>query len=72
MTNTDMLINVIDQSGVSITALAEKIGCSRNRIYAIVHGEGGECTASEIVGLTEALHLTSEQRDAIFFDVKCD
>lgn len=72
MTDTKQLMDIIEENKVSITWLAEKVGCSRNRIYAILHGTGGECTVVEIMRLTEALHLTSEKRDSIFFNEKRD
>lgn len=68
MTNSKMLKEKITASGVTITFLAECLGCSRNRIYSIL--DGSECTASEIIGLSEALHMTKEERDAIFLSVK--
>ena len=64
MTNTELLKRVIDESGVTIVFLAQKLDCSRNRIYNIL--SGSECTASEIVKLGEALHMTQKQRDDIF------
>lgn len=65
MTDGKKLDEAIKSSGISITFIAEKLGCSRNRIYAIL--ANGECTASEISGLTAILHLTRDERDAIFF-----
>lgn len=67
MTNGKMLKAVIDESGVSITFLANKLECSRNRIYAIINGS--DCTASEIAGLSKLLHMTRKQRDEIFLSV---
>jgi plasmid maintenance system antidote protein VapI len=64
MTNGKKLDEAIKNSGISITFIAEKLGCSRNRIYAIL--ANGECTASEIVGLTAILHLSRVERDEIF------
>jgi hypothetical protein len=49
---------------MTIVALAEKMGCSRGRIYNIF--SGSECTASEIVKMSEALHMNQQQRDDIF------
>jgi len=66
MTNTELLNEIIDKSGISKTFLAEELHCSRNRIYAILGGTGGECTASEIAGFARVLHLTREVRDLIF------
>lgn len=68
MTNGPELLKAIKEAGVSIVFLAKKIGCSRNRIYAIING--ADCTATEIAGLSEALHLTKERRDYIFLERK--
>lgn len=67
MTNGKLLKEAIDESGVSITFLAEKMKCSRNRIYAIINGS--DCTASEIAGLSKLLHMTRKQRDEIFLSM---
>ena len=64
MTNGADLKRAIIDSGVSITFLANRMGCSRNRIYAII--DGAECTASEITELSKLLHLTKAKRDHIF------
>ena len=64
MTDGKRLEKLIKESGISITFIAEKMGCSRNRIYAIL--ANGECSASEIVQLSSILHLTKEERDEIF------
>lgn len=67
MTNGEMLKDIIKESGVSITFLAEKMDCSRNRIYAIINGS--DCTASEIAGLSKLLHMSRKQRDDIFLSL---
>lgn len=64
MTDGKRLDEKIRNSGISITFIAEKMGCSRNRIYSIL--ANGECNASEIVALTSILHLTKDERDEIF------
>lgn len=64
MTDGKILRQTIDESGISITFIAEKMGCSRNRIYAII--DGSDCTASEITKMSEILHLSRKQRDNIF------
>ena len=64
MTNGDALKAAIDESGVSITHIAKVLKCSRNRVYAII--KGADCTAFEIVSISEVLHLTKPQRDYIF------
>ena len=64
MTDGKELERVVRDSGITITHIAEKMGCSRNRVYSIL--AGAECTASEIVALTRILHLAKDQRDSIF------
>lgn len=64
MTNTEALKKAIDESGITITHIANALNCSRNRVYAIL--KGADCTASEIVGISQILHLTKPQRDIIF------
>ena len=61
MTNGDALKQAIKDSGMSIVFIANKLECSRNRLYSII--KGADCTASE---LTQLLHLTKQQRDYIF------
>ena len=68
MTDKDLLKEKIKSAGVTITFLAEKLGCTRNRVYSIL--EGNDCTAREIVTITEALHLSKEERDSIFLSEK--
>ena len=64
MTKGEELRKVIDSTGISITFIAGKMGCSRNRVYAIL--DGSDCTATEITMLSGVLHLTKAQRDNIF------
>ncbi len=64
MTKGKELREVIDNAGISITFIADKMGCSRNRVYAIL--DGSDCTATEITMLSGVLHLTKAQRDNIF------
>ena len=64
MTDGKRLEEEIRDSGISITHIATKMGCSRNRVYSIIHG--GECTASEIVALSEILHFDEDTRNEIF------
>ena len=65
MTNKEALKQAIEDSGVTITFIAKKLGCTRNRVYNILNGS--DCTSSEIVVLTEVLHLTQKAREKIFF-----
>lgn len=64
MTDGEALKKEINESGISITHIATKMRCSRNRIYAILNGS--ECTASEIVELSEILHFNDQKRNDIF------
>ena len=64
MTNGEELRKAIKAAGVTIVFIAQKMGCSRNRIYAIIGGD--DCTASEIAQLTAMLHLSRDERDYIF------
>ena len=68
MTNGPELKKDIEESGVSIVFLADKMGCSRNRIYSIIGG--ADCTASEIAGLSRLLHMSKQRRDFIFLNEK--
>ena len=49
---------------MSIVFLADKMKCSRNRIYAIIGG--ADCTATEIAALSGLLHMSRDKRDYIF------
>lgn len=67
MTNGSELKQAIKNAGVSIVFLAEKMGCSRNRVYAIIGG--ADCTATEIAQLSQYLHLSKPERDHIFLQL---
>lgn len=64
MTKGNDLKAEIKAAGITIVYLAKKVGCSRNRIYAII--DGADCTATEIAAITEVLRLSKDQRDYIF------
>ena len=65
MTDTELLLSKIKESGMTMVAICEKSGIDRSTIYNRLKGRG-EFTASEIVGLSSALHLTKPDRDKIF------
>ena len=67
MTDGERLWKAIKESGISITFIANKMDCSRNRIYAILNG--ADCTASEILAFAEILHLSVKDRNNIFLPV---
>lgn len=64
--NTKMLKETIKNSGMTMKAVAEKSGILRESLYNKL--ESGNFYASEIKALSEVLHLSTEQRDAIFFE----
>lgn len=66
MGNMAELRRKIDQSGMTMTAVAEKIGVSRETLYNKLSGES-EFKASEIVSLTRVLRLEKTEQDDIFF-----
>lgn len=69
MANLDMLNAAIQDSGMTMKAVAEKSGIVRETLYNRLAGKG-EFTASEIVGLTSALRLSKDERDQIFLEEK--
>jgi DNA-binding phage protein len=54
-----------------MVAISEKSGIKRETLYQRLKGSG-EFTASEIVGLVNALRLNKTQREAIFFSGKVE
>lgn len=66
MVDTNELRRVIDASGMTVTAIAEKCGITRETLYNKL--KTGLFYASEIAALTDILHLTRDKRDAIFFN----
>lgn len=69
MTNIDRLKYLMNESGMTVTAIADKSGIERTTLYNRLKGVG-EFTASEIVGLAKTLHLTKHERDEIFLSKK--
>lgn len=65
MPDFDELNKKIDKSGMTMVAIAEQTGILRGTLYNRLNGIG-EFTASEIVALTNVLHLTKSERDHIF------
>lgn len=61
----ERLQKVIDDSGMTMTAIAQKANIKRETLYNRMAGKG-EFTASEIAGLTAALRLDKSERDYIF------
>lgn len=71
MVNIELLKSVIDDSGMTMVAISEKSGIKRETLYQRLKGSG-EFTASEIVGLVNALKLNKAQRESIFFSGKVE
>lgn len=71
MPDLKLLERIISNSGMTMVSIAEKSGILRETLYNKMRGSS-EFKASEIAGLTRALKLTSEQRDAIFFADKSE
>lgn len=66
MTNSELLREKIDESGMTMVAISKKTGIKRETLYNKLSGKS-EFTASEMVALSQVLRLTMEERDAIFF-----
>lgn len=69
MTDFDLLLSKIRDSGMTIVAISEKAGIDRATFYNRLKGKG-EFSASEIVALSEVLHLSKPDRDKIFLNNK--
>ena len=69
MTDRKLLNQAIVDSGITITALAKKVGIKRATLYNKLNGKS-EFTGSEIVKLTDVLHLSDDLRDQIFLGKK--
>lgn len=68
MTDNVLLRQIIDDSGMNKTAIAEKSGITRDRLYKLL--DGLEAKASEIEGLSRTLRMTNPVRDKVFFAKK--
>ena len=66
MGDMTMLRKKIKDSGITITAVADKIGVTRETLYNRLD-EKSEFKASEIACLTNMLRLKKAEQDAIFF-----
>lgn len=66
MTDSTKLNGAISDSGISITAIARKLGITRECFYKKLNNKT-EFKASEIASMQNILGLSNEERDAIFF-----
>ena len=65
MANLEMLKAKIEESGMPKSTVAEQAGMERYTLDRRLNGEG-DFKASEIVGLSKALHLKMSERNEIF------
>lgn len=68
MVNIELLKSRIDESGITITALADKMGVSRETFYNRLESPD-TFKLSEVVGLSKALNLPSKDVRQIFFKI---
>lgn len=66
MTDVEKLKKCIDDSGMTMVAIAEKTGISRETIYNRM--KTGDFKLSEICALSSTLRMSKEKRDEIFFE----
>lgn len=66
LTDSKKLSDEISDSGMTITAIARKIGITREGFYKKLNNET-EFKASEISALQKILRLSNKKRDEIFF-----
>ena len=66
MVKLESLKSRIDESGMTLTAIAQRLGMTRATLYKKINGTS-EFKVSEIVLLCKAMHLTDRERDSIFF-----
>lgn len=71
MVDYELLNDKIRDSGMTMVAIAKKSGILRETLYNKIKGSG-EFKASEIFGLSNALKLTTAERDRIFFVKQCE
>lgn len=69
--NNEKLKEVIQDSGIKMSVLADKIGISRQSLYMKVNGERS-FDQGEIMALKSNLHLSDEQFMTIFFSDDVD
>lgn len=66
MVDLNLLNETIKDSGMTMVSISEKSGIKRETLYNRFKGVG-DFTAGEIVGISNALKLSPDQRENIFF-----
>lgn len=69
--NLDYLKSKITEINIPITAIAEKMGISRQSLYLKLDGQR-EFKASEMEKVCEILRLTNQEKSCIFFADEVD
>ena len=69
--NLEMLNEKIDEIGIPVTTIADKIGISRQSLYLKMNGER-EFKTSEVTKLCDILRLTDTEKSRIFFADRVD
>lgn len=64
MANVELLKEKMSDSGMTVSAIADKSGILRETLYNRM--KSGNFYASEIVALTKVLRLSRKERDEIF------
>lgn len=65
MPDMERLSAIIEDSGMTITAIASKAGITRTTLYSRLNGIG-DWKVKEMKGITKVLRLTKAERDEIF------
>lgn len=68
--DTERLKKKIEQSGMSLEDLAEKIGMNRSTLYRKLKAGGIKFTAEEILKMVDVIRISKEEAAEIFFTVK--
>lgn len=71
MTDSKALSKAIENSGLKLTFIANKLELSREGFYKKLNNQT-EFKASEIVKLQDILNLSNKERDKIFFTNKVE
>lgn len=66
MTDTKRLRRIVEETGITVTAICDHTGMTRATLYNKLNGKS-EFTATEIQKLCDELHLNPKQRNEIFF-----
>ena len=69
MTDSEALSKAIENSGLKLTFIANKLELSREGFYKKLNNQT-EFKASEIVKLQDILNLSNKERDKIFLQIK--